>query len=77
VFRVTGCTGHIFKTGYRGRFDAKPMRVKLRRPPCGGYFLGRFAFSGTRFLRAGIDPNSIYLPVSRGRLGVASRFSAG
>ena len=80
VVRVTGCRGHDFRTRragvYRGRFDAKRMRVKIRRPRRGGYYLGRFAFSGTHFLRAGIDPNPVYLQVSRGRLGFATRFPA-
>jgi hypothetical protein len=72
VSRVTGCKGSRYKlrkvTSARGRFDAKRMRLTLTRPRA-GFYLGRFTFSGTRFLRAGEDPNPVLLLATRNRLG--------
>jgi hypothetical protein len=74
LFRVRGCKGRSFKlrkvATYRGQFDAKRMRIKMRRPRAGLY-LGRFSFSGTHFLRASVDPNPMRLLASRGRLQFA------
>jgi hypothetical protein len=65
VFRVKGCKRKHYKlrklATYHARFGAKRLRVRLRRPRGAGYFLGRFAFAGTRFLRAGVDPNPMLL----------------
>ena len=43
--------------------------MRLRRPRTAGFYLGRLAFSGTRFLRASVDPNPMLLVVARKRLG--------
>jgi hypothetical protein len=73
--RVAGCKGKAYKLHKavvaRGRFDAKRMRITLTRPRVPGFYLGRFAFSGTRFLRAGDDPNPLRLIVLRDRLQYA------
>jgi hypothetical protein len=76
VFRVKkGCRGKSFKLRkvgtFRGRFGAKQMRVRIPRPRVAGFYLGRFAFSGTRFLRASVDPNPLLLLVNHRRLGFA------
>jgi hypothetical protein len=81
LIRVTGCQkGHKYKgprvASARGAFDARRMRLTMRRPRRPGFYLGRFAFSGTRFLRASTDPNPLYLQVERGRLLYAGRFPA-
>jgi hypothetical protein len=72
VSRIAGCKGSRFKlrkvATARGRFDARRMRLTLTRPRA-GFYLGRFTFSGTRFLRAGEDPNPVLLLATRGRLG--------
>ena len=77
LFRVTGLRARGFKLRkarpYRGRFGAKRMRVALRRPRAAGFYLGRFAFSGTRFLRAGVDPNPMLLLALRDRIGFVAR----
>ncbi len=52
----------------RGEFGARNLRVAMRRPPA-GFFVARFAFSGTRLLRAGVDPNPMLLTVQRRRMG--------
>jgi hypothetical protein len=72
LYRVRGCKRHAYKltrvASYGGRFDAKRMRVTVRRPRKDGYYFGRLAFAGTRFLRAGDDVNPMLLQVDRGRL---------
>jgi hypothetical protein len=72
LYRVRGCKGSSFKlrkrATYRGRFDAKRMRVTLRRPRVVGFYIGRFSFSGTHFLRASVDPNPMLLLALRDRL---------
>lgn len=72
LFRVTGCRGRSFKlrklATYSGRFGAERMRVKLRRPRTVGFYIGRFSFSGTHFLRASVDPNPMLLVALRDRL---------
>jgi len=72
LFRVAGCKRGSLKLRrlgiYRGRFDAERMRVRVRRPRAAGFYLGRFSFSGTHFLRAGVDPNPMLLVVLRDRL---------
>jgi hypothetical protein len=72
LYRVRGCKRHAYKltrvASYRGRFDAKRMRVTVRRPRAAGYYFGRLTFAGTRFLRAGDDVNPMLLQVGRGRL---------
>jgi hypothetical protein len=71
--RVTGCRGANYKlrkvAAASGRFDAKRMRLTLTRPRVAGFYLGRFAFSGTRFLRAGDDPNPMLMLARRNRFG--------
>ena len=52
-----------------GTFDAKRMRLELKRPKAAGFYLGRFAFSGTRFLRRGDDPNPMLVLATRTMLG--------
>jgi hypothetical protein len=81
LIRVTGCkSGHRYKgprvATSRGAFDARRMRLTLPRPRRAGFYLGRFAFSGTRFLRASTDPNPLFLQATRGRLLYAGRFPA-
>lgn len=75
IFRFTGCRGSAFKLRrldtYRGRFGAKRMRIRIRRPRATAFYLGRFTFSGTHFLRAGRDPNPMLLVVKRRRIGFA------
>ncbi len=78
VSRVKGCKGKRFKLKkfgtFRGTFGAKNAQMRIKRPRTDGYYLGRFAFSGTRFIRAGVDPNPVYLAVENHRLGFASQF---
>jgi hypothetical protein len=81
LYRFTGCgRGHSYKgrrvARSQGRFDARRMQLKLRRPRRAGLYFGRFAFSGTRFLRASTDPNLLYLDATRRRLLYAGRFPA-
>jgi hypothetical protein len=72
LFRVTGCRGRRHRlrrvAAYRGTFGARNLRLAMRRPRR-GFYLGRLAFSGTRLLRAGEDPNPMLLTVQRGRMG--------
>jgi hypothetical protein len=81
VSRVRGCRSHrhhIYKLRkfgtFRATFGAKNAEMRIKRPRKDGYYLGRFAFSGTHFIRAGVDPNPVYLQASFGRLGFASSF---
>lgn len=73
LFRVRGCKGSRYKlrrlASYRGRFDADRMRVRIRRPRRAGFYIGRFSFAGTHFLRPGVDPTPMQLVVVRGRIG--------
>ena len=75
VFRVRGCKRRNFKLrklgSVRGRFGAKHMQVRIRRPRAAGFYIGRFTFSGTRFLRASVDPNPLRLLVTKRRMGFA------
>jgi hypothetical protein len=70
--RVTGCRGKRARlrkvATYRGQFGAKRMRVTMRRPRP-GFYVGRFEFGGTRFLRAGTDPAPMLLIAQRRRFG--------
>lgn len=70
--RVKGCKDKRFKlrkvATYSGRFDAAHMRVTMRRPRA-GYYIGRFTFAGTPFLRASVDPNPMLLVALRRRVG--------
>lgn len=78
VSRVKGCKGKRFKLKkfgkFGGTFGAKTAQMRIKRPRTDGYYLGRFAFSGTHFIRAGVDPNPVYLLVENHRLGFASQF---
>jgi hypothetical protein len=81
ISRVRGCRSHkkhlykLRKVGtFRATFDAKDAEMTIKRPRRDGYFLGRFAFSGTHLIRAGVDPNPVYLQESFGRFGFASSF---
>jgi hypothetical protein len=80
VSRVKGCKGKRYKLRklgtFRGTFGAKDAQLRMRRPRADGFYIGRFAFSGTRFIRAGVDPTPVYLVVERHRLGFASHFPA-
>jgi hypothetical protein len=78
VSRVKGCKGKRFKLKklgtFKGTFGAKNAQVRIKRPRKDGFYLGRFAFSGTQFIRGGVDPNPMYLQVASHRLGFASTF---
>ena len=78
VSRVRGCKGKHYKLRkfgtFRGTFGAKTAQMRMRRPRKDGYYLGRFAFSGTHFIRASVDPNPVHLQESFHRLGFASQF---
>jgi hypothetical protein len=73
LYRVVGCRGTSLRlrrvAAYRGRFGPKRARIGIRRPRATAYYVGRVAFSGTRFLRASTDPNPMQLVVLRGRFG--------
>jgi hypothetical protein len=77
LFRVAGCKGRRYKlrkvATYRGRFGANRARITIRRPRRVGFYVGRFAFSGTHFLNASIDPNPLLLAVLRDRLEYVPR----
>jgi hypothetical protein len=76
LFRVRGCKGRSFKlrklATYGGTFGAKRMRVTMRRPRAAGFYIGRFSFSGTHFLRASVDPNPMLLVALRDRVQFAT-----
>ena len=76
LFRVAGCKGRNFKlrkvASYRGRFGAKRAQITMRRPRVVGFYLGRFAFSGTHFLNASTDPNPMRLLALRDRVEFVS-----
>jgi hypothetical protein len=81
ISRVRGCRSHkkhLYKlrkvATLRATFGAKTAEMRIKRPRKDGYFLGRFAFSGTHLIRAGVDPNPVYLQESFGRFGFASSF---
>jgi hypothetical protein len=81
VSHVGGCRNHrkhlykLRKVGtYRAAFGAKDAQLRIKRPRRDGYFLGKFAFSGTPYIRAGVDPNPVYLQESFGRFGFAASF---
>jgi hypothetical protein len=78
LFRVTGCDGPAFRlrrvARFRGSFGATRARIALGRPKK-GYYLGRFAFGGTRFLRASSDPAPMFLSASKRSFGYARRFA--
>ena len=77
LFRVTGCNGLDFRlrrvARFRGSFGATSARVTFKRPRK-GYYLGRFAFGGTRFLRASRDPAAMALSATKRSFGFARRF---
>ena len=61
LFRVTGCNDRAYRLRRVGRLRgplrrAPRARVAAPRPRKPGYYLGRFAFGGTRFLRASRRP---------------------
>jgi hypothetical protein len=71
LFRVAGCKGKRYRlrkgATAKGRFGAKNLRLAVKRPRA-GYYLGRFSFSGTRFLRRSVDPNPLLLLARHDRL---------
>jgi hypothetical protein len=77
LFRVTGCSGLSFRLRrvgrFRGTFGATRARIALKRPRK-GHYLGRFAFGGTRFLRASRDPRPMLLSATRRSFGFARSF---
>ena len=79
LFRVTGCNGREFRlrrvARFRGRFDPRRAQVAMRRPRKPGYYIGRFAFGGTRFLRASTDPAPMFLVRNRRSFGFARSFA--
>ena len=72
LLRVRGCKGNRYRlrriATHSGRFDATRLRVRMRRPRATGFYIGRFAFSGTHFLLPGVDPNPMFLLVRRHRV---------
>ena len=76
LFRVTGCRGHdlrLRKVGtYRGSFGPKRVRIAMRRPRVAGFYVGRFSFSGTHFLRRSVDPRPMLLRAQRDRVEFVS-----
>jgi hypothetical protein len=78
VSRVRGCRHHHFKlrkyATLRATFGAKHAEMRIKRPRKDGYYLGRFAFSGTHFIRASVDPNPVYLQALYGSFGFAGSF---
>jgi hypothetical protein len=78
VSRVRGCKRKRYKLrkfgNFRGTFGAKNAKLRMRRPRTDGYYLGRFAFSGTHFIRAGVDSAPVYLQVADHGLGFAAQF---
>jgi len=79
LYRVTGCNDREFRlrraARFRGRFGTSRARLAIARPRKPGYYLGRFAFGGTRFLRASADPVPMFLVAKRRSFGFASRFA--
>jgi hypothetical protein len=79
LYRVTGCNGRDLRlrrsARFRGRFGARGARVTMQRPKRPGYYVGRFGFGGTRFLRAGADPTPMFLSATRRSFGFARRFA--
>ena len=79
LYRVTGCNDREFRlrrvTRARGRFDGRRARVALLRPRKRGYYIGRFAFGGTRFLRPSTDPVPLFLAATGRSFGFATRFA--
>jgi hypothetical protein len=77
MFRVTGCNGLSYRlrrvARFRGSFGATRARITFKRPKK-GYYLGRFAFGGTHFLRASSDPAPMFLSASRRSFGYARSF---
>ena len=80
LFRVTGCNDREYRlrrvTRFRGRFGARDARIALRRPNKPGFYIGRFAFGGTRLLRASTDPAPMFLSASRRSFGYARTFAS-
>ena len=79
LYRVTGCRDRDFRlrrtARFRGTFGASRVRVTLRRPAKPGFYIGRFGFGGTRFLRASSDPAPMLLSASKRSFGFARRFA--
>ena len=79
LYRVTGCRDRDFRlkrtARFRGRFGASRARIRLTRPAKPGYYLGRFAFGGTRFLRASSDPAPMFLSATKRSFGYARSFA--
>jgi hypothetical protein len=75
VFRVRGCKGSRYKlrkvSTVRGRFGAKRLELRIRRPRAGGFYIATVAFAGTQLVRAGVDPNPVLLLVANKRFGFA------
>jgi hypothetical protein len=75
---VTGCDGLAFRLRrvgrFRGSFGATRARVTLKRPKK-GYYIGRFSFGGTHFLRASSDPAPMFLSATKRSFGYARRFA--
>ena len=61
---------------FRGRFGARRAQRHARAPRKPGYYIGRFAFGGTRFLRASVDPAPMFLSATRRTSGSRARSRA-
>ncbi|WP_028062608.1 hypothetical protein [Solirubrobacter soli] len=73
--RVTGCRGTKKYKGpvvskSRARFSAAGATLKVKRPGK-GYYVARLSFGGTKLIRAGQDPNPLYLFAKGGKFGFA------
>jgi hypothetical protein len=76
VQRVTGCRG---KKKYKGpkvataraRFGPTGATLKVKRPRK-GYYVARLSFGGTKLIRAGQDPNPLYLVANGKSFGFAA-----
>ena len=79
LYRVTGCNDRDYRlrrvSRARGKFGARNARVAVRRPRKKGYYIGRFAFGGTHFLRPSVDPAPMYLVAARRSFGYARTFA--
>jgi hypothetical protein len=71
LYRVTGCGRTKYKLRragtFRAAFGARRVEIALRRPRA-GFYIGRIAFGGTRFLRPMPFTDRLLMGVRRGRL---------
>jgi hypothetical protein len=68
LYRFAGC-GYKKAGTFRGRFTAKGLKLRIRRPKLADFYVGVLRFGGSRLIRKSDDPRLVDLIVKKRKIG--------